>query len=215
MSMLTAVAIIGVMMTAVGYATMILSDEIGRATGAFVTCLGLLGLSTSVSMWNSKDVATDYNGTVEDRKSSDWRTWHDRTKSEDLKVAEMTDASGGRDYAGAVDVIRHSKRPEDVRSFQMGMLVIEGLEQDDASRPPESLEQGLRMAEDATTMGGEMRRNGPQQLRLLFERGAGRLGDVVSVDMTVADCWRRLEHGGKGDPAVCIALRRKGSKTGG
>lgn len=136
-------------------------------------------------------------------------------ESEDLEIASMIDASGGHDYAGAADVLRRSGRPEDVRRFQIGMLAIQSFEQKGAVRPPETLEQGLRMAEDAILMDGDIRRTGPQQLRLLFERGGGRPPDTVPVDMRVADCWRRLEHGGPGDPAVCVLTRREEKRPGG
>lgn len=139
---------------------------------------------------------------------ADWQRWHGDKQAVDLAVAKKINAPGGGDYAGAIDVLRRSDRPEDVRQFQIGMLVIDGFEDATARRAPETLEQGLRMVEDATTLNGEMRRNGPQQLRLLFERGAGRTPDTIPVDAKIAGCWHRLENGGKGDPHDCIALRR-------
>ncbi len=140
---------------------------------------------------------------------ADWQRWHGDKQAIDLAVAEKINAPGGGGYAGAIDILRRTDRPEDVRQFQIGILVIEGFDEPGARRPPETLEQGLRMAEDATALDGEMRRNGPQQLRLLFERGAGRAPDAIPVDSVVADCWRRLEKGGSGDPRDCIRMRRE------
>lgn len=145
----------------------------------------------------------------------DWQRWHDEKQATDLAVAEAINAPGGGDYAKAAGIIRRSDRPEDVKQFQIGMLVIDGFEQPAARRPPETLEDGLRMVEDAVASGGEMRRAGPQQLRLLFERGAGRAPDAIAIDPSVAACWRRLENGGEGDPRRCVAMRRERSLRAG
>lgn len=142
-------------------------------------------------------------------RSDSWWAWHDRKREVDRAVSEAVNEPGGGDYAKAVAAIRGSDRPDDVKSHQIGMLIINGFGSPGATRPREPLEQGLRMVEDATIMGGEMERNGPPQLRRVFERGAGAPPNAIPVTPEIATCWLAVERGQNEDRARCIELRRQ------
>lgn len=89
------------------------------------------------------------------------------------------------------------------------MLVINGFGSPGATRRAETLEQGLSMVENATTMNGEMEGNGPPQLRRIFERGAGAPPNAIPVMPDVAACWLGIERRQSHAPARCIRLRRQ------
>lgn len=78
-----------------------------------------------------------------------------------------------------------------------------------ARRPPETLEQGLRMMEDASVAPGQQSEANVQQLRFLFERGNGTPPITFPKDPEVAACWLAVERRRSDDRASCIALRRK------
>lgn len=80
---------------------------------------------------------------------------------------------GGGDYAKAANAIRTSARPPAVKQFQLGQIIVGANMERARIRPPESLEQGLRMMEDSTLAPGEKDQGAVQQLRFLFERGDG------------------------------------------
>lgn len=137
----------------------------------------------------------------------DWWQWHAEKRDVDIAVDEAVDSDG--DYAKAVEVLRRSDRPADVKQFQIGMLIIGSFDDPRTAPSPDTLETGLRMVEDAATMRGEIGENGPQHLRLIFERGAGSPPDIIPIDLVVAKCWRAIEDKKADDPARCIALRRE------
>lgn len=142
-------------------------------------------------------------------KGESWWAWHDRKREVDSAVSEAINEPGGGDYAKAVAITRASDRPDDVKSHQVGMLIIGGFDSPGARRSPETLEQGVRMVEDATTMGGEMQRHGPQKLRLMFERGIGIPPNTIPKTPEIAACWLAVERHQSDNAARCIALRRQ------
>lgn len=138
-----------------------------------------------------------------------WGEWHADTRAEDAAITDAVNEPNGGDFAKAVELTRASKRPAVVKQFQIGMIIMQSFNHPGTRRPPETIGQGLRMVEDAVTQPGEPRKTGPQQLRLIFERGWGQPPHAIPIDPVVADCWHRLENGGAGDPERCVALRRQ------
>lgn len=151
-------------------------------------------------------VACDRGG----QAAGEGMTWeeHAARQQVDLAVAYAINEKPA-DYARAVDVIRRSDRPDDVKSFEIGQLVVGSYNLPDTKRPPETMQQGLAMMERAGMSTGETRDPAQQQLRMMFERGYGPGSSVIPIDKPVADCWHRLELGQPGDPARCVALRRQ------
>lgn len=137
-----------------------------------------------------------------------WWQWHAKKRDVDMAVSEATDPPSN-DYAKAVQIIRSSDRPEAVKDHEIGLLIVGSFDRPGVHRPPETLEQGLELIENAANSVGETREYTPQHLRLMFERGAGLAPNNIPVDQVVANCWHRLENGGTGDPARCIELRRQ------
>lgn len=138
-----------------------------------------------------------------------WMEEHEDRRTVDMAVAVAINEPNGGDYARAVEVIRSSNRPAGVKNFQIGRLVVGSFVRSGSRRPAESLQQGLEMIEQAGVRPGESREVAQQQLRMLFERGIGTPPNAIPIDREVAACWHKLENGGKGDPARCVALRRK------
>lgn len=125
------------------------------------------------------------------------------------EMLEAINEPNGGDYARAVTIIRESRRAPENKRYDIGRLVVGAFERPGSRRPPETLQQGLDMIEQSAVQPSDFRRYVPQQLRFIFERGVGIPADGIPIDQPVADCWHKLENGGKGDPARCVALRRE------
>jgi hypothetical protein len=166
-------------------------------------CFGLVLLTPACS---GGSVAT--SGQASDDASSWWQ-WHAEKRSVDRVVSEAINEPGGGDYAKAADAIRQSNRPPAVKQFQVGMLILGGHMEKSSKRPPETLEEGLKMMEDATIAPGQKSEGAVQQLRFLFERGDGKPPVTFPKNAEVAACWLAVEEGRSDDPARCIALRRE------
>lgn len=138
-----------------------------------------------------------------------WWQWHDDVRAVDRAVDEAINEPGGGNYVKAVEVVRSSDFPPAVKQFQVGQLIIGGITERADKRPPETMEQGLRMMEDASIAPGQKSEANVQQLRFLFERGAGTPPAVFPKDPEVAACWLRVEQRRTDDRARCIALRRQ------
>lgn len=144
-----------------------------------------------------------------DSSEKSWWEWHADKQELDLAVAEAINGPNGGDYAKAISIIRTTNFPAADKDFDVGMLIIGGFDRRESHRSEETLQQGLEMVEKAVMQPGDTRRYAPQQLRLIFERGAGVPPDNIPIDLVVANCWHKLENAGAGDPARCIALRRQ------
>ncbi|WP_158266317.1 hypothetical protein [Allosphingosinicella deserti] len=126
-----------------------------------------------------------------------------------MAVSEAINEPGGGNYAKAADAIRNSSRPPAVKQFQIGRLIVRGFMRGSTRRPPESMEQGLRMMEDSAVAPGHEEGVAAQQLRMLFERGGVTPPNSFPRDPEVAACWLELEEERSADAARCIALRRQ------
>jgi hypothetical protein len=157
--------------------------------------------------------ACSYRGDTASSRATDagqsWFRWHDDKREVDRAVDAAINEPGGGDYAKAADLIRRSSRPDAVKQFQVGQLVVDAATLPSPKRPPETLEQGMRMMEDASIAPGERSEANVQYLRMLFERGAGSGLAAVPKDGVVAACWRSIERRENDDRARCIALRRQ------
>lgn len=87
--------------------------------------------------------------------AASWWAWHDEKQQVDGIVLEAINETGGGDYAKAADAIRNSNRPPAIKQFQLGQLIVGGFLEKSKRRPPETLEQGLRMMEDAAFAPGQ------------------------------------------------------------
>jgi len=139
-----------------------------------------------------------------------WWDWHGDKQATDRAVDAAINEPGGGDYAEAADLLRASSRPDPVKRFQIGQLVADAYMLRSPRRPPESLEEGVRMMEDATVAAGDRPESGPQYLRMLFEadRNAGQPRPFPADDR-VSACWRAIEEHRRDDRQACIALRRQ------
>lgn len=154
---------------------------------------------------------TAHNTTVSAKGSvgKSWWQWHDDKRAVDRAVDQAINEPGGGDYAKAVQIIRQSSRPPAVKQFEIGQLIVGGIMERASLRPPETLEQGLRMMEDASVAPGQQREANVQQLRFLFERGNGTPPVTFPKDAAIARCWLAVEQKQNNDRARCIALRRQ------
>lgn len=164
------------------------------------------GLLLALAACNSSTHVTGAPGGSPAQDS--WLDWHAKKRDVDMAVSEAIDPPRN-DYAKGVDIIRASDRPAGIEDHEVGLLIIASFDLPEYHRPPESLQQGLELLEKAATEEGESREVSPQQLRLIFERGAGLAPNNIPVDAVIADCWHKLENGGAGDPRHCIDLRRQ------
>ena len=125
-------------------------------------------------------------------------------------VSDAINEPGGGDYARAVAITRAaSDRSQSAKDFEVGELIVGSFDRRGARRPAESLQQGLAMIEKVAVQSSEVQRYAPQTLRNIFQKGVGAPPNNIPIDNPVADCWHRLENGGAGDPARCVALRRQ------
>jgi hypothetical protein len=138
-----------------------------------------------------------------------WWQEHEERQSDDLAVSYAINEPNGGNYAHAVEIVRKSNRSAPEKKYHVGRLIVGSFVHPGSRRPAESLQQGLEMMEQAAVEPSPMELYVPQQLRMIFERGVGTPPDGVPIDREVAACWHKLENGGKGDPARCVALRRK------
>jgi len=154
-------------------------------------------------------VAGCSNGDAAASQEQSWWAWHAEKRDVDRVVDDAISEPGGGDYAKAADAIRSSSRPAAVKQFEIGQLVVGGITRNAGRRPPETLEQGLRMMEDSAVAPGHEPRVAAQQLRILFERGAGAPPHAFPKNAEVAACWLAVEEKRSEDSARCIALRRQ------
>lgn len=138
-----------------------------------------------------------------------WWGWHGDKQDVEQAVTAAINAPGGGDYAKAVDTVKKSDFPSAVKQFQIGQLIVDGVLEGSRKRPRETLEQGLRMMEDAAVSPGQRDESNVQQLRFLFERGGGKPPLTFPTDAAVAACWLSVERDENDDRARCIALRRQ------
>jgi hypothetical protein len=171
--------------------------------GRFV--LSVLCMAVAVGGCSNGDTVTVTHN-AEDGGS--WANWHAEKRSVDRVADAAINQPGGGDYAKAADAIRGSSRPPAVKQFEMGQLIVGGIMDDAPRRPPEDLEQGLRMMEDSNVTAGQKDEGAVQQLRFLFERGDGKPPHGFPTDPQVAACWLAVEERRSDDPAGCIILRR-------
>ena len=134
---------------------------------------------------------------------------HAERQQVDLAVNEAINEPGGGDYARAVEIIQRSDRPFDVKRYQIAQLIVGSHAQPGSRRPPQTLQEGLAILEQTAVEGVPGIEGAAQGLRMTFERGVGSPPDGIPIDPVVADCWHKLENGGAGDPAKCVALRRE------
>ena len=168
---------------------------------SFVAAVGL-GL-TGCSNGETSRVAQD------GEDASSWWAWHTEQRDIDMVVSEAINEPGGGNYAKAADAIRNSSRPPAVKQFQVGRLIVRSFMRNSNRRPPESMEQGLRMMEDSTVAPGQKDEGAVQQLRMLFERGGANPPNSFPRDAKVASCWLDVEEDRSNDAARCIVLRRQ------
>jgi hypothetical protein len=150
--------------------------------------------------------ATDSGNQYE---AQSWSTWHDEKQQVDRTVLKAINEPDGGDYATAADAIRHSNRPPAVKQFQLGQLIVGGFMAKSKRRPPESLEQGMRMMEDSAFVPGQKPLSLAQQMHFLFGPAEGAEEENFLVDPQIAACWREIDEDRANDPARCIALRRQ------
>lgn len=167
--------------------------------------LPAIGFAAAISGCSAGDPTSASHDANDDAA---WRSWHADRQSVDRMVETAINEPGGGDYAKAADAIRTSGRPPAVKQFQLGQIIVGANMERARTRPPETLEQGLRMMEDATLAPGEKDQGAVQQLRFLFERGDGTPPRAFPTDPQVAACWLAVEERRSDDPARCIALRR-------
>jgi hypothetical protein len=167
--------------------------------------LSIVCLAAAIGSCSNGDTVT-VTQNAEDGGS--WEDWHAGKRSVDRVVDAAISETGGGDYAKAADAIRGSSRPPAVKRFELGQLIVGGIMEGAPKRPPENLEQGLRMMEDSTVTAGQKDEGAVQQLRFLFERGDGKPPHAFPTDPQVAACWLAVEERRSDDPARCIALRR-------
>lgn len=138
-----------------------------------------------------------------------WWKWHSDKREVEQAVLDAINEPGGGDYAKAVDAVQRSDIPVAVKQFQIGQLIVGGHVERSKRRSPETLEQGVRLMEEASIAPGQRDESNVQQLRFLFECGAGRPPVTVPKDAIVAACWLAIERERSEDRARCIALRRQ------
>jgi hypothetical protein len=125
-------------------------------------------------------------------------------------VSDAIGEPNGGNYARAVDITRAATdRPEAVKNFEIGKLIVYSFERPGSRRPPESLQQGLQQIERAAVEPSEIQEYAPQYLHSLFDEGLGTAPNQIPVDKTVAACWQELRISGSGDPKRCVALRQQ------
>jgi hypothetical protein len=151
----------------------------------------------------------DTTAATQDNESyGSWLTWHAEKQGVDMVVLNAINHEPP-DYATAVDAIRKSNRPPADTKFEVGQLIVGGIMERSPRRSPETLEEGLRMMEDAALVFGPKDLSAVQQLRFLFERGDGTPPNAFPADKLVAACWLNVEEHRSVDIQQCIDLRRK------
>lgn len=147
----------------------------------------------------------------------EWGTWHADKQRVELAMSGALNDGSRPDFARAIAILRASDWPQPIKDMQGGMMVLQSYETAGAIRPSDTVEQGLMLVERAALAAGETSEEAPQQLRMVFERGLGRLPNGIAADPVIADCWHGLEGRWDGkkvvrsasDPATCVALRRR------
>lgn len=154
------------------------------------------------------DVAP-FSQTQMSEEAASWWQWHGEQQEIEMAVGNAINEPGGGDYAEAVEIIRRSAQPPAVKRFQVGQLIVEGRLRGSRKPAAETMEQGVRMMEDATLVSGPRDESDVQTLRLLFAQGGPEPSTNFPTDPEVAACWLAIEQKRAADPARCIALRRR------
>jgi hypothetical protein len=141
------------------------------------------------------------------------RDGHAEKLAVDHAIAVAVNEKDGADFTKALEILNQSDRPRSIKDLQGGMMVLNAFEGRVKRRPTEDAMGGIILLERASLADGEAGNVAPQWLRIVFERGKGEPVQMIVPDKIVADCWRKQENGGEGDPRACIRLRKDRAKA--
>lgn len=146
-----------------------------------------------------------------------WAKWHADKQRVETDMSGALNNGPRPDFPRAIAILRASDWPAPIKDLEGGMMIMQSYDNPKAIRSTETIQQGLALVERSASAPGETPGEAAQQLRIIFERGLGKLPDGIAADRVVADCWRKRESSwdgkrdvpGIGNPGECVALRKQ------